>query len=195
MVRWPRRPGTGWAGLGHPAARAAGLMVAALAVVLIGLSLVATLVASSGHGSAHRVAPATARPFALSRLGNPGRQVTLAGYRGQPVVLNFFASWCGPCKKETPTLARFFRSEHGRVLIVGIDTSDRTGAALAFVRAAGVSYPVAFDPSFNVAISYGITALPQTVFLNGKHQIVRHVVGAVTQRELDSWAASLHANA
>jgi cytochrome c biogenesis protein CcmG/thiol:disulfide interchange protein DsbE len=107
------------------------------------------------------------------------------------VIINFFASWCAPCRKETPLLAGFYRSHHGRVLVIGIDANDKGSAALAFLRAHAVGYPVGIDPSAAVAVSYGVAALPQTFFLNARHEIVRHVLGAVTARELDSWAASL----
>jgi thiol-disulfide isomerase/thioredoxin len=157
----------------------AGLMIIVLAAVLI------------RGGSARTAEPPLAKPFTLSQLGDGGRQVSLAAYTGRPVVLNFFASWCAPCQKETPLLARFYRSHRGRVLVIGIDANDRLGAASGFVRARGVSYPVAFDPSASVTGSYGIAALPQTLFLNARHQIVRHVFGALTLAELNSWAASI----
>ncbi len=184
---------SGWTRLGRPAAGAAGLLIAVVAVALLGIGIIAAL-AVAGHHRSQPGPPPLARPFSLSVLGHPGQNVTLASYRGRPVVINFFASWCHACKTETPLLARFYRAEHGRVLVIGIDASDRSAAAVSFIRAAGVSYPVGYDGQANVALSYGIIALPQTVFLNARHQIVRHVVGGLTQRELDSWAASLHAN-
>ncbi len=166
------RPSTLIAGL-------AGLLIVVIAALLISGNLGGT------------TAPVRAKPFTLAALGEAGKQVSLATYAGRPVVLNFFASWCGPCQKETPLLARFYRSHHGKVLVIGIDAFDRLGAATSFVRARGVTYPVAFDQSASVTLSYGITQLPQTLFLNSEHQIVRHVFGALTMAELNSWAASI----
>jgi len=180
----------GWTRLGRPAAGAAGLLVAVVAVALLGIGFIAA-VAVAGHRAAKAEPPPLAPPFSLSVLGHPGQHVTLASYSGRPVVINFFASWCHACKTETPLLASFYRAEHGRVLVIGIDASDRSAAALSFLRAERVSYPVGYDGQANVALSYGIIALPQTVFLNARHHIVRHVVGGLTRRELDSWAASL----
>lgn len=158
---------------------------AAMLVVVVATALLTA-------GSSARTGPmATAKPFTLDRLGDPGSQIALSDYAGRPVIINFFASWCGPCQKETPLIARFYRSHHGQVVIIGIDANDQAGAALKFLRAQGVRYPVAFDPSASVTVSYGIMALPQTLFLNARHQIVRHIRGAVTLAELDSWAASL----
>lgn len=188
---------SGWTRLGRPAAGAAGLLIAVVAVVLLGIGVIAAIAVAGNHAGNHSAnqagsgPPPLARPFSLSALGHPAQQITLASYRGQPVVINFFASTCFPCRTETPLLARFYRAEHGRVVVIGIDTADRASSALAFVRADAVGYPVGYDPQASVADSYGIIALPQTVFLNARHQIVRHVVGGLTQRELESWAAAL----
>jgi len=165
------------------------LLAAALAVVVAG-GVVAVSVTGSGH-AARQPPPTAARPFTLAELGHPGSHVSLAAYAGQPVVLNFFASWCGPCKRETPLLARFYATHHSRVAVIGIDANDQAAAALKFVRAEKVGYPVAADPfPAGTATSYGVLALPQTFFLNARHQIVRHIVGDVTARELTTWAGA-----
>ncbi len=108
------------------------------------------------------------------------------------MIVNFFASWCVPCKKETPLLARFYRAEHGRVTILGIDSNDAAAAAaLRFVRAAGVSYPVGFDPAAATATAYGVIAIPQTFFLDARHRVVKRVFGAVTMQDLGAGMAAL----
>jgi thiol-disulfide isomerase/thioredoxin len=154
---------------------AAALLIAAIAVVSL---------AVNGAGATPRTLPA-ARNFALRELGHPGRQVTLAAFAGRPVIVNFFASWCPPCKRETPTLARFYREAGGRTAIIGVDSNDETGPALRFVHSAGVRYPVGVDPlPAATTISYGVLALPQTFFLNARHRIVKRIFGAVTMKEL-----------
>jgi thiol-disulfide isomerase/thioredoxin len=134
---------------------------------------------------------AAAKGFSLVQVGQPDRHVSLAGYKDRPVIVNFFASWCTPCKRETPLLARFYREHHGQVAIVGVDSNDQAAAALKFMTAAGVNYPVGADP-FPAAVttSYGVIALPQTFLLNSKHQIVMRITGAVTAAELNAWAAT-----
>lgn len=111
--------------------------------------------------------------------------MSLGSFAGRPVIVNFFASWCIPCKKETPLIARFYRSVHGRVAVIGVDSNDRARAALRFTRAAGVSYRVGFDPyPAATAIGYGVIAIPQTFFLDARHRIVKRVFGAVTMKGL-----------
>ena len=154
---------------------AAALLIAAIAAVSL---------AGNGAGAAPRTLPA-AKNFTLSELGHPGRKLSLSAFAGRPVIVNFFASWCTPCKLETPTLARFYREAGERTAIIGVDSGDETGPALRFVHAAGVRYPVGVDPLPAAAtISYGVLALPQTFFLNARHRIVKRIFGKVTMKEL-----------
>jgi cytochrome c biogenesis protein CcmG, thiol:disulfide interchange protein DsbE len=165
------------------------LAIAVVAVCAIGAILVLTAGAGAAKAPSH--APVAAKAFSLAELGDPGRTLSLAGVAGQPVIINFFASWCAPCKRETPMLARFYRAHDGKVLVIGVDSNDQASAALKFVKAEGVSYPVASDPSATTAVSYGVFGLPQTFFLNAQHKIVRHVIGDLTEADLTAWAASL----
>lgn len=164
-----------------------------LSTVLTGAaSVVLAVVAVSvlTAGSQVRHAPQVAKPFTLGQVGDPVKLISLSDYSGKPVILNFFGSWCAECKQETPLLARFYTAHHGQVQIIGIDGRDETTVALKFIRAAGVGYPVGADPKFALTYAYGINGYPQTFFLNARHQIVKHIFGAVTLGELNAWAAS-----
>jgi cytochrome c biogenesis protein CcmG/thiol:disulfide interchange protein DsbE len=169
------------------------LVVAALAGLAV-IGVLTVTVADSGTSHASRPkAPVAAQPFTLAALGSAGRQVSLAAYAGRPVIVNFFASWCVPCRHETPLLAGFYAAHHGQIQVIGIDSNDTAATALKFVQAEHVGYPVGADPfPAKTATSYGVLALPQTFFLNGRHQIVRHIAGQVTAKELAAWAAQLH---
>ncbi len=156
-----------------------------LAVVIALLAIGAT----SGGGPSH-APPPRAQAFTLAALGQPGQHVSLAQYAGHPLILNFFASWCEPCQRETPLIARFYRSHRRSVIIVGIDVNDTSSAGLAFARKMSVAYPVASDPApMAMALSYGVTALPQTFFLNAQHRIVKRVIRAVTLPDLRTGVA------
>jgi cytochrome c biogenesis protein CcmG/thiol:disulfide interchange protein DsbE len=159
-----------------------------LAAAAAAVAAACALIVAAGPGaraSSQPARPPLARSFSLAELGQPGDQVSLASAQGRPVIVNFFASWCAPCQRETPLLARFYASRHGQVLMIGVDSNDATAAALRFVRRAGVGYPVGFDPfPARTTTSYGVYALPQTFFLNAQHRIVSHVLGPVTMTEL-----------
>jgi cytochrome c biogenesis protein CcmG, thiol:disulfide interchange protein DsbE len=99
--------------------------------------------------------------------------------------VNFWASWCEPCQQETPLLASWYARQHGHVIVVGLDENDTASSALRFAKAKGVSYPIGVDPELAAANAYGVTGLPQTFFLNAQHRIVDHVLGAVTEADLD----------
>jgi cytochrome c biogenesis protein CcmG/thiol:disulfide interchange protein DsbE len=172
--------------------RQSKLVLAGAAAALLIIALVGVLTAGSKAAPPRTHPPA--KPFTLSLLGHAGQHVSLAAYAGKPLIINFFASWCTPCKRETPLLARFYAEHHGRTVIIGIDANDEAGPAEKFVKAAGVGYPVAADPyPARVTTSYGVYALPQTFFLNAQHRIVKHVIGAVTETELNQGTALMDA--
>jgi cytochrome c biogenesis protein CcmG, thiol:disulfide interchange protein DsbE len=161
----------------HKIATATGAVFAAAIVVV---SLLTTQ-----SGPAARTYP-VAPPFTLAALGAPGQHIALSQYAGKPVIVNFWASWCEPCQQETPFLARWYKAQHGRVNLVGLDENDSTASALKFAHAKGVSYPIGVDPAPALATAgaYGVVALPQTFFLNARHRIVDRIYGAVTQADL-----------
>ena len=162
-------------------------IVSAVVALCVAGSLTAIVLASSPAGASGQARPAAepaAAAFSLPPLGQSGPQVSLRGYQGKPVIVNFFASWCDPCQQETPLLARFYRAEHGQVAIVGLDENDVRASAVSFTHRYGVGYPVGFDPAAIAATAYGVVALPQTFFLDARHRIVDRVFGAVTLAQL-----------
>ena len=172
----------GWRGRIQALRRPRVLVPSVIALaVIVALAVAGAIV---GTGSApHSLGKA--KNFSLSVLGHPGQQISLQSMAGRPVIVNFFASWCGPCKRETPLIARFYRDSGGRPAILGVDVNDSASKAMNFVHRSGVTYPVVADPMpMNAAIAYNLPGLPATFFLNARHVIVMRVYGAVTQAEL-----------
>ena len=160
----------------------------ALTAVLVGVVVIVTLSITGTGGGPHRAPPAPAKNFSLGALGHPAHRITLSSLAGRPVIVNFFASWCTPCQKETPMLARF--AKHTSVAVIGIDVNDPTSSALAFVHKTGVTYPVATESAMgSTVVNYNLPGLPATFFLDSHHRIVKRVYGAVTQAELTSGTA------
>ena len=174
--------------LGHRLRGLGAARLTALTAVLVGVVVIVTLSITGTGGGPHQAPPAPAKNFNLGALGHPGQRITLSSLAGRPVIVNFFASWCTPCQKETPMLARF--AKHTSVAVVGIDVNDSTSSALAFVHKTGVSYPVATETAMgSTVIAYDLPGLPATFFLDSHHRIVKRVYGAVSQAELTSGTA------
>jgi cytochrome c biogenesis protein CcmG/thiol:disulfide interchange protein DsbE len=139
------------------------------------------LLTAMGWGLAH---PASAPPDAV--LGKPapdvviqgldGGQASIAGLRGQPVVLNFWASWCAPCRQEEGTLKSAAQRWEGRVAFLGVDFRDSADAARATQERVHYPYPVG-PAADGVPAAYGVTAPPETFFLDARGLVVARFVG------------------
>lgn len=150
-----------------------------LALVCVA-GLLALLVYSVVHEAHAPGVGAKAPAFTLRRLDGPGK-VSLASYRGKPVVLNFWASWCQPCKTEAKVLERDWASYRNRgVVFLGVDDKDFATDARRFVAAHGLTFPMLQDGSGNVTGSYGISQVPETYVVSREGRIVAHLAGPLT---------------
>ena len=122
--------------------------------------------------------------FSLRRIGAPGT-LALASLRGKPVVLNFWASWCVPCKGEAKMLEQAWRQYRKQgVVFLGIDYHDVTSDARTFLSHHGVTYPTLQDGSGMVADRYGVSAVPETYFVDRRGRLVgEHIVGTVVNQK------------
>jgi cytochrome c biogenesis protein CcmG, thiol:disulfide interchange protein DsbE len=132
--------------------------------------------------------------FELAVLDDSATRVaTLAGHRGEVVVLNFWASWCVSCRSEHPHLSRVATRYEGRgVHFYGVLYSDRPANATRYIRdRGGQSYPTLLDPGTRTAIDYGLYGVPETFFI-GRDGVVAHKhVGPVTEAVLSEWIERL----
>lgn len=127
---------------------------------------------------------------AFVQAGADGR-VGLEELRGTPVVLNFWASWCDPCRDEAPLLqSAWERSGGDGVLMLGLDTQDARPDARAFVEEFGLSYPNIREPGGDVSQSFGMTGLPETFFISAQGDVVAHARGAVDAAQLEQGMAA-----
>jgi cytochrome c biogenesis protein CcmG, thiol:disulfide interchange protein DsbE len=109
----------------------------------------------------------------------------LAALRGKPVVLNFWASWCEPCRQEADVLERFAREYGPRgVAFVGVNVWDSPDKARAFLEQYGISYANGTDAAGSAAVDYGLTGLPETYFVDRDGQMVRKFIGPLNERTL-----------
>jgi cytochrome c biogenesis protein CcmG, thiol:disulfide interchange protein DsbE len=161
-----------------PALVLAAIVPLALLLVVVGWSI--GRLPAAAPAAVGTVAP----DFTLTDLD--GRPVRLADLRGRPVIVNFWASWCGPCIEEFPLLrdAALAHADDG-LAIVGIVYHDRVEAARAFMDRHGGTWPAAMDPGDTVANAYGMLGPPQTYFIGRDGRVVARQIGQIS-------AASLH---
>ncbi|MDX6506649.1 MAG: cytochrome c biosis protein CcmG, thiol:disulfide interchange protein DsbE [Gaiellaceae bacterium] len=155
----------------------------AMAVGLVAL-LLALLVWKLVQGSGKKAEIGKPAPnFALRRIDQPGT-LQLASLRGKVVVLNFWASWCFPCKQEAPALAAAAKRWAGRVVVLGVDVNDPAGDARRFAHKYGLRYPLVHDNHNVTSPVYGLTGLPETFFIDRRGKLVAHVISEVSTAEL-----------
>src|SRR5437588_1341815 len=116
--------------------------------------------------------------FTLAALSpHPAPAVHLANFRGRLVMLNFWASWCDPCKHEAPLLqAAWQRAQSQGVVFIGVDYEDTQSDGLNFLRTYRVTYSNVVDTRGATAINYGVTGVPETFFIDRHGVIVRKVI-------------------
>jgi cytochrome c biogenesis protein CcmG, thiol:disulfide interchange protein DsbE len=165
------------------------LVLAALLPLVLVTALGAVLLSRLPSASPTAVG-SVAPDFSLADLdGNPLR---LADLRGRPVIVNFWASWCGPCVEEFPLL-REAAERHAAdgLVVVGIVYQDRSEAARDFMDRNGATWPAAMDPGDRVASAYGILGPPETYFIGRDGRIVARQIGQFSADSLEAKVAAI----
>lgn len=162
----------------------------AVAVVVM---VIAGLTIGSATVLARRLQPSVQTPalvgrqapaFLLDNLDAASSPLSLASFAGLPVVINFWASWCVPCRTEMPALEAAHLALADQVAFIGIDHQDDHRSAVEFIDFTGVTYESGFDPEGSVAAAYGLYGLPTTVLISSDGIVVAEVTGAVTEDRL-----------
>ena len=162
-------------GSGARAFKVAALLLPAVAVISL---LWVAVARRSGPPEPGEAAPKFTAPLLLG-----DGSLSLAELEGRPVVLNFWASWCPPCRDEAPLLRRAHEVYGDRVAIVGVDVKDSRTDAAAFAERYGLDYPLVRDDG-SIYADYGLTGQPETFFIDSEGTIVEHVPGPVLGSDL-----------
>lgn len=145
--------------------------------------------------------PATGKS-GITRVGKQAPEFTLPLFNGgefvlqeylrKPVIINFWASWCPPCREEAPRLERTWRAYKKQgVVFVGVDIQDPEDYARAYIREFDITYPNGPDTAGKITIDYGVVGIPVTFFVDREGVIARRFVGAITERKLVAWTEEL----
>ena len=168
-----------------------GMKVEKIAFIVFGTLLVTgiavALFSASRVPSVSPVQMAAALPkqapdFTLKLFS--GQTITLKDFTGKtPVVINFWASWCQPCRDEAPVLAKVSKVYAGRVEFIGVVTNDGQANALAFMKEFGIAYDNGIDQDF-IGGKYRITGIPETFWIDRQGQVIDHWIGAIDEINL-----------
>jgi cytochrome c biogenesis protein CcmG, thiol:disulfide interchange protein DsbE len=165
-----------------------GAEVLSVALVAGLLALLIWKIVHQEHSSIPQQVAKGKRPqapaFTLDRIDRSG-SVSLASLRGKAVVLNFWASWCAPCRDEAHTLQSAWLHYRNRgVVVLGIDQQDLTSDARSFAERHHMTYPLVRDGRGHVVAKYGLTGVPETFFVDRRGRLVDHIAGAVNKDQL-----------
>lgn len=118
--------------------------------------------------------------LALGRLNAPGT-LSLASLRGKVVAVNFWASWCGPCRDEAPILEQTWTQKRGQgFVLLGVDANEPAGDGRSFVRKHGLTYPMLHDGNGSTLGHWGVPGLPTTFVIDRQGRVVAKLLGGLT---------------
>lgn len=122
-------------------------------------------------------------------LDGEGKEVRLSDFFGKPIVLNFWASWCPPCKAELPDFEDAYKKYDGEVVFLMVNMTDNqmetVEVAKDFIKTHGYTFPVYYDVNYQAATVYGIRSIPQTYFINADGEAVASATGMISAAQLE----------
>ena len=132
----------------------------------------------------------TAPDFELETL--EGKKAKLSDYRGKKVILNFWASWCPPCREEMPEFQRIYSENKDKLVVVGVNLQENRENAEAFIEKLGIAFPILLDPNSQVKDMYNVFTQPVTYFIDESGKIVDKKFGPLTSEEIDEKIAKMN---
>ena len=154
--------------------------------VLIAAALVVILFVGLGKDPSAIRTPLIGKPapsFALREVGT-NNTIDISQYRGRPLVINFWATWCGPCWEEHPVLVANAKMLQPNVQFLGVVFQDKEDKILGFLQQRGTAYPTVVDEQGKTAIAYGVGGVPETFFLDANGVIVAKFNGPMSSDAL-----------
>ena len=125
-----------------------------------------------------------------------GNEVKISDFYGKPIVLNFWASWCPPCKAELPDFDSASKKYEGEVLFLMVNMTDgdreTVETAKSFVESMGYTFPVYFDTKYEAAYGYGVSSIPQTYFIDANGVVVARATGLIPASQLEQGIAKIY---
>lgn len=175
------------------------IRIKALTILLLGILIagfttflaIGVLGTSTATGRSGKELVGKKTPFFVApKVG--GQLISLEDYKERPLILNFWASWCPPCRDETPGMERVWRKYKDEgVIILGINVQDGEKEAERYISEFGVTFSNALDLDGSITVDYGITGLPVTFFINKKGFVIGRWVGSISEDKLDNRVSSL----
>lgn len=156
--------------------------------ILITIALVVVLSAGLGKDPQHIESPLIGKQapdFALKAVGT-GETIDLTQFRGKPMVVNFWATWCRPCYEEHPVLVSNAQMMQGQVQFLGVVFQDKEEKIQQFLNERGTAYPTLVDQAGKTAIAYGVGGVPETFFLNKDGKVVAKFEGPIDPESLQT---------
>lgn len=171
--------------------RPRSLVVILVAITITGCSNPATIKPSVTATNATSAPLLPRMADELPSMDRQGYETLLEQLRGTPLVVNFWASWCDPCREEMPLLAEAHQRLGREIQFLGVDMEDARDAGARFLHAYDVRYPNVFDPSNEIGLSLDLFAPPMTVFYDRDGAIVARVPGQLSRESLEEGLALL----
>jgi thiol-disulfide isomerase/thioredoxin len=155
-------------------------VIAGVIALVVAIALFTVLFQGAGSNNA-------VKPFdQLVFVTQDGSKATLADHKGQPLVVNFFASWCAPCRAELPAIEKVSQAGGGRVQVLGVNSDLDESTWRSFVAQTSITYPTVFQPDKSIWSSLGLSFMPSTVLINPDGTVAIKYTGLITEDKLRS---------